>query len=408
LTTTSGSSINITSQSGLGSALSFSGSNATVGDLTVNTASGSSTSLGSSLTVAGALSLQSGSLVLNNKNLTIGGTIATSGSGSISSTSGSDITVNTSGNSNGSLAFTAGSNTVKNFTINVGGGSGSYIGLGSNLTVSGKLNFTQGSVYTGSNTLAVASADSITEADSTSYVMTDAGGYLHLAVAAGGSSYTRFHVGTTTAYSPVGVQLNSASASGGVNVGVVAGVMSQGTTGTMLSSTQSVVANTYFVEPDNTTSTNANIQLNWSAAAQVNGFDDASAYISHYTGGAWDTYPGAAATLTGSLYSSTRTNISSFSPFAVFDKNTTTGINTVAANNMLEIYPNPTANKLTIQTGTTDKTNVQISDMSGQVVGSYELSGGNNTIGVESLSTGNYFIKVVNAQTNTVKKFTKI
>jgi hypothetical protein len=53
-------------------------------------------------------------------------------------------------------------------------------------------------------------------------------------------------------------------------------------------------------------------------------------------------------------------------------------------------------------------TNVEITDISGQTVALFELTNGDNTIGIANLSTGSYFIKVSNNEMSAVKKFVKI
>ena len=409
LITTSSSGIVVSSSGGLTSNLNFaSGSGATVGNLTVNTGAGGSVTWGNSLTVSGTLSLQTGSLVLSGNNLTIGGAISGGGSGTISSTSASNITINSSSSLAGALSFTTGSNTVNNLTVNVGGTGGS-VSIGSDLNVSGTLGFTQGSLNIGGNGLFIGGSGSVTGAGSTSYVITGTNGHLNLQLTAGAGSATTFNVGTSTNYAPVALQLNSGSASGGVNVGVASGVYAQGTTGTDLSLSQQVVNTTYFVEPDNVSNTNLNLQAMWSAAMAVNGFDNTSAYISHYTGGSWDASTPGTATLNGSLYSVTRANISSFSPFAVFDQNTQTGVEPIIADNTLQIYPNPAVSQLTIETyGGSGKSTIEISEINGQIVGHYEVTGPTNSIGISDLNAGTYFIKVSNSEATTVKKFNKI
>jgi fibronectin-binding autotransporter adhesin len=56
-------------------------------NVTINVSSGNHVTLSSALTVAGTLSLTSGTLVLNGNNLTLSGSIAASGGGSVTSTS---------------------------------------------------------------------------------------------------------------------------------------------------------------------------------------------------------------------------------------------------------------------------------------------------------------------------------
>jgi len=76
---------------------------------------------------------------------------------------------------------------------------------------------------------------------------------------------------------------------------------------------------------------------------------------------------------------------------------------------MLQVYPNPSTDKLTIQIASASSvTNVEITDISGQTVARFELTNGDNTIGIANLNTGSYFIKVSNSEMSAVKKFVKI
>lgn len=89
----------------------------TIGDLMFSTADTTTVKLASDLKVGGMLTLQSGTVMLNDRDLTIAGDVSTTGSGRIYSTSTSDVTF-TSG-STGALTFGDGS-TVKTLTIDAG------------------------------------------------------------------------------------------------------------------------------------------------------------------------------------------------------------------------------------------------------------------------------------------------
>ena len=95
---------------------------------------------------------------------------------------------------------------------------------------------------------------------------------------------------------------------------------------------QPVVDATWFVHSDITSNLNLNLGVAWSAAMEVNAFTNAAAYISHYTGGSWDATATAAATAQGGgMFSIQRTGLTSLSPFAVFNQNTSTNIEEVKA-----------------------------------------------------------------------------
>ena len=89
----------------------------------------------------------------------------------------------------------------------------------------------------------------------------------------------------------------------------------------------------------------------WSAAMELNSFNRNHAYISHYTSGAWDTQTASAAGISGSVYTMSRTGITSFSPFMVADSaaNMTTGVSSIlAAETTILLYPNSVTNTLHI------------------------------------------------------------
>jgi hypothetical protein len=380
-------------------------------NLTINVSSGNNVSLSSDLTVSGTLALTSGSLVLNGHNLTLTGDIAAGGSGTISSTSTSNISVNTSASPSGSLALSSGSNSVNNLNIEITTASG-MLTLGSDIIVNGSLNFTGGSVNTGTNGLHLGTSATVTGADSSSYIVATGGGYVAAQMTAGNSTWTTFPVGSSIHYSPIAAQLNSGSASGSVSASVSDDVYAGGTAGNgaNLTSTQASVAMTYYVEPDSNTSSNLNLRLTWSASMEVNAFNRDSAYISHYTNSAWDASAVGSATAQGSLYFMERDNITSFSPFAVFGKqaNTVNSIVTISAGDF-DIYPNPASDHLVIKNiSGGDSYNMTITDMTGQIVGTYAITGANNTVSVAGLTDGNYIIRLSNSQMSVVKKFVKM
>jgi hypothetical protein len=186
------------------------------------------------------------------------------------------------------------------------------------------------------------------------------------------------------------------------------GVLLHGTAGADVAQFQPVVNTSWNVGSSITTGANVNLLMGWSSAMQVNGFDPAQAYLSHYTAGSWNTNAISSATLSGGSYSLALTGVTSFSPFAVFGKNIALGVASISASDMLYVYPNPATDRLTIQTGSTDKITVEISDLNGQIVSKYELAGSNNTIEVANLSTGSYLVRVLNNGNSSVKKFIKI
>jgi hypothetical protein len=272
------------------------------------------------------------------------------------------------------------------------------------------LNFTSGSVNIGSNNLAISGSGSITGAGSTSYVITGAGGTLSMSLTAGASAAS-YPVGTSINFAPATVQLNAGSASGTVDVGVAGNVLANGTTGADISTNQPVVDATWFVHSDITSNLNLNLGVAWSAAMEVNAFTNAAAYISHYTNGSWDVNATAAATAQGGgMFSLQKTNITSLSPFAVFNQNTSTNIFETTKTIEFEVYPNPASNHIIVKNNgvSTDALNVDVTNVIGQVVSSYKLTDNTLDIPLSELHKGSYFIRIYNNKINEVKKITKM
>jgi hypothetical protein len=296
--------------------------------------------------------------------------------------------------------------TVNDLTVNIG--SAGTVALGSAMTVAGTMTLAQGTINIGKYDLTIPVTGTLTGGSSASYVATSDTGSLIMTIAAVGAN-AQYQVGTVANYAPVTVTNNSALA-GSFNVTAHDGVFSNGFVGGNLSTAGSVVNTSWDVSSSIVTGANVDLEMFWNTSMQVNGFDNTQAYLAHYTGGAWTTHAlAAAAAHAGGTFSMTLTGVTSFSPFAVFDRNTSTAITDVAAADMLQVYPNPASDKMMVQTGTvSEKTNIEISDISGQIVGRYILAAGNNAISVADLSAGSYFIKVSNSQINAVKKFAKI
>lgn len=380
--------------SGSAGTIEFSDTASTLHSLTLNIGGGNgSISLGSDATISGTLTLTSGSLSLNGNQLTISGSANAGGSGSIMVDNASGITLTGSGNM-GSLAFSGTS--LGSLTVNTSGSGGS-ITLNSDLTIDGTLALTNGNIITGANDLTIAAGGTVQGGSAGSYVVTSAGGTLTMQVANAGASGT-FQVGSQSAFAPV-VITNHSSASGNFMVNAHAGVMANGTSGSDISTTESVVNTAWDIESDITSGVNADIQVMWSAGMEVNGFNRNQAYLSHYVNGAWDVTAGSQATAQGNMYAVTRTGVTSFSPFAVFDNNTTTGINDVAAETSLQYFPNPAANQLNLMVADyTAAKRYRIYDVTGSLLLENAITDKNTAIDVSTLSKGVYLVSLSNGQ----------
>lgn len=394
----------------------YTGSSATTGlelsgaglaNIDIDVPSGSSVKLSSNLNVKGTLTLNSGALDLNGNDLTFSGNsnIAASGNGTISATSGSgsDITINASNSLSGMLRFSSNANTVNNFTINMNNNS-HVVNLGSSLNIGGSLNLQSGKIVTGNNMITVNAGGSVTGGSSNSYIVTSGEGKLMLSVNAGGSGM--FHVGTVSKYAPAMIAANSGSANGMVSVRVHESVYTQGNSGGTLSATQPVVDATWHVTSTATSNINLNMKVMWSADMEVNNFNRNEAYISHYSNTQWDVMANASATAeSNGMYSLTRNNVNSLSPFAVMGKNANVSVNAIAENNV-NIYPNPVTNTLSFNANA-EINKVIIYDIAGRMVQTTDVSGNTNTVSVEGLNSGLYYAHFYSGTNKSVQKFVK-
>lgn len=403
----SGSQLNFNGNISITSPVMLTGSD--LGKFTLNIGKGNMATLGTGLTVD-TLSLQSGTLVLNSNNVNIMAGIAAGGTGVIASDGAAGISVASSASLMGGLSFDATQDTVKSLTVNIGGGGS--LNLGSDLVINGALNFKAGYVNVQSNNLMIGVAGSINGANPNAYVITGPGGYLTMFATV--SNHTMFQVGTQSDYLPASISLNPGSAVGTIGVNVSAGVYSNGITGVEISNYEPMVNATWLFQNNIGTGLNANMQLSWQASAEVNGFVHTGDYISHYTTGAWDDIIGdtMTAVLNGSLYTATRANVTSMSPFAVFDQSTVpTGIASVSSTaGGFEIYPNPTNNNLYINNPALTKGStvyVEVYNTLGQVVAKTQYNNQVLILPVSTLPPGDYLLRLYNDNMSVVKKFIK-
>jgi hypothetical protein len=380
-----------------------------IGNFTLNSMSGT-VALGSHLTVEGLLYLQSGELVLNNRDITINSNISALGTGSISSTSTSDVIISGTVSPNGHLNFTEGANTIGGLSISMF--NSSTVTLGSDLHVSGILNFISGKLGVHSHMLTIDPSGSITGEAVGSYIITSAGGSLERSIVAGALVATSFPVGTESSFAPANISLATGSGSGRVNVGVINGVMAQGTSGVEMAIDQPLVNATWNI---GSTVSNSNLDLNlqvmWSAGMEVNSFDRSAVYIAHHIGGAWDTHTlENATTEPAGMYSIQRDGISDLSPFAVFNESTTTALDDRSEDLNFQIYPNPTIDMLVVKntTGSIEPIVAQIWSATGQLITTHRLTGTINNIDVSGLAPGHYAIRFSNSAMVSSQHFIKM
>lgn len=398
------SDIIVNTAGNLTGALNFTSGGNVLHNLTINTGTSSDhVNLGSNLGIDGVLTLTSGMLGLNGHSLTLNGAanLISTVNGTISGTSLSDLVLNTSGSLTGALNFSAGGNILHNLTVNLG--SGGTANLGSSLNINGVLSLQSGKLTLGDNNLTIDAGGMVNGGSSISYVVTNGLGNLVMNLTAGNTD--TFAVGSTLNFAPIAVTANTGSTSGDVSVNVMNGILSNGTSGTLLSSTEAVVNATWYVSSTATSGINYNLTAMWSAGMEVNGFNRTTAFLSHYHGGTWDVTSATSAGTSGSLYTMSRTGITSLSPFAVTNGALgTTMVPGVVAANTISVQPNPTANTLFI-TSNKNIDNIGIYDLFGKQVKT--VSGSTSSVSVQDLPAGTYLVRFTGKDVSEVRKFIK-
>lgn len=369
-------------------------------NVTIDVGQANSINLGGNTTINDTLKLTSGELNLNGRHLTLKGDM--SGSGMLNSTNQSDLTIEGSGIMSGMLHFASTGNTLRNFTLNRTS-TGSYIQLGSDVKISGILNLTSGSIRTGNYVMDILDNGSITGGSKDNYIVTGTSGRLGLMLTSG-ANFITYPVGTEQRYAPAAIRIPTGT-SGMIRVNVINEVYSQGTTGTDLSTTEKLVKGSWNITSDITPNLNLDLKLMWSASSEVNSFNRANSFISHYTANDWDVMAGVAAnTELNGMFSLTRTGITSLSPFSV-RQGTSSGVADIARLNTISVYPNPANDYIMINN--TENVNIEIMNELGQVVKTESLNG-SAPLNLSDLDRGNYFIKISSENASVVKKFVKL
>lgn len=189
------------------------------------------------------------------------------------------------------------------------------VALGGSLTVNNTLNLTSGNVSLGVNNLSLGSA-TISNASSTSYIITDSTGSVSMNIAA--PSTATFPVGTTDGYNPATIQ--NLAVTDNFKVSVSKGVKVAGS-----AVTSNAVNRTWNISETNPGSTALILNLQWNAAEELTSFARANSYVSYVNNlGVWQSATQSAATGT-SPYVQTLTGVvlnGGFSSFGVASSGT--------------------------------------------------------------------------------------
>jgi hypothetical protein len=197
-----------------------------------------------------------------------------------------------------------------NLTVNKTSGQ---INLGSNVTVNQTLNMTSGKIDINSNNLTIGSAGSITNANSSNYIIAAGSGTLIQQVTAGGSK--EFPVGSSTSYLPATVALTGASTTDNFNVRLLPAVYENGTSGPAI--TVEVVNTTWLIAEAVNGGSDATITLQWPASLELSGFNRAACRLAHFTAGSWELGATDLSASGSNPYTLSRSGFTGFSPFTV-------------------------------------------------------------------------------------------
>jgi hypothetical protein len=331
------------------------------------------------------------------RNITIqnGGSLTVANSGTLNlygnlTGAGQFIPTNGTVAFRGATAQSAPAFTATNVIMNGTGG----FALSGNTTVTGALSLTNGNITLGSNNLSLAAGST---GSTNSHVITNGSGSV-IATGFAASSTRIIPVGTSAAsYTPVILTANTGHVTDNLSIRVQPQVLSAGTTGGRID--EFVVDRTWLITEAVPGGSNVNVTFQWNEGEELPEFGRNESYVIQYTGAAWVT--GVEALANGSNpYTQTKTNVTSFAPFAVqTDPLPTTSVG---------VYPNPTRGPLTVivRTNAPAQLTINVYDMAGKLVKTQVRSVGFGgtllPVDVTELSAGLYIMKI---STPTDKEF---
>jgi plastocyanin len=192
------------------------------------------------------------------------------------------------------------------------------LSLAGDLTITGTLQLTNGSITLGAANLSIAGGGSISGGSGASFVVTNGSGELRQAgIGSGGRTGTvLFPLGFTALdYTPL--QLANTGTADEFRVAVRDAVREDGTTGTIVS--EHVVARTWLVSEATPGGSNATLTAQWNAPNEQPSFDRTSCFLAHYDGGAWTALQSSGSATGSGPFQRSASGVTTFSPFAVGD-----------------------------------------------------------------------------------------
>jgi len=270
----------------------------------------------------GSTNLQTGSTIkIAYGTLTLNSTLT--GTGNFSNAGTGDLKLKlTNANGNiGTLNLAGGSNTIKNLTLDLQGSNSPSLTLGSALTISNNITFTNGFLNLGNNDFTIGSAATLSGGSASSFVVTNGTGRLvnQGIGATGKTGLVLFPVGSAVgSYTPV--SLMNSGTTDDFSVGVLGSIYASYSNDVPSSAplTTNTVGRTWLVSEGTAGGSNATLYVQWNAAEELSGFNRTACYMSHYSNSTNTWTPGATVAASGSNpYTMSLTGITGFSPFGV-------------------------------------------------------------------------------------------
>ncbi|MDQ3111780.1 MAG: T9SS type A sorting domain-containing protein [Bacteroidota bacterium] len=354
--------------------------------------------LDNDIMINGNLDMSLGMMSLDGNDLTLDGTFDQNASAYFIGDSASTMTLNLT-SVNDTIYFGGNGKHLDGLEINIGTAT---ILLASDLTIHNSLDLTAGKIEITNSSLHFRSSASVNGANATRYIVTSGSGQVEMNVNSN-STFVTFPIGTTNDFTPAYIQQTSTGNSGLFKVRAMNGVFAQGTTGFNSATTESVVNNTWVINAAAAVNVNMNLKLGWEVTDETNGFNRNQAHIAHYMNNMWDSYATSAAVAgPNGTYEITRTGITALSPFAVVDTAAVLGLNnTPAITAAINVYPNPTADVVTVETSEMHANYLyQVYDATGNLITSASNANAVNKFNLEAYSNGFYFLRITNTDTN--------
>ena len=176
------------------------------------------------------------------------------------------------------------------------------------------------------------------------------------------------------------------------------GVYTSGLSGSNMATWETVVDRTWVVYGEANMTMDMHISLRWGAANEANGFDRNNSFITHYDNGMWDTDTlGSAIAAPFNTFRLDRGPFTNGGAFAVADNSTALSVPEQPVTGF-SLYPNPTLDFVTVNTGDEQPTYYlyELYDASGKLVNSFANSNSINYIDLANYEDGYYLLRITN------------